>query len=173
MILSSQAIKDAIKDQSIVIEPFNLSQLGPNSYDLRLADELVTYDEVTLDPRKENRTVNYKISEEGFTLYPGILYLGKTVEYTETHKYVPMLEGRSSLARLGIFIHATGGFGDIGFCGQWTLEISVVQPAIVYPSLRLCQIYFHRVAGAILQKYQGKYQNDREITPSKLYLENR
>jgi deoxycytidine triphosphate deaminase len=58
---------------------------------------------------------------------------------------VPMLEGRSSTGRLGLFIHVTAGFGDIGFAGFWTLEIFCVQPVKIYPDVEICQIYYHDI----------------------------
>ena len=80
-----------------------------------------------------------KIPKEGLLLQPGTLYLGRTLEYTETHGMVPMLEGRSSVGRLGLFVHVTAGFGDIGFCGYWTLEMFAVQPVRIYAGVAICQ----------------------------------
>ena len=72
---------------------------------------------------KRNRSLSYP--RDGLILLPHRLYLGVTEEYTETHRHVPFLEGKSSIGRLGIDIHATAGKGDIGFCNTWTFEISV------------------------------------------------
>lgn len=107
-------------------------------------------------------------------LEPGRLYLGRTVEYTKTDGFVPMLEGRSSVGRLGVYIHVTAGFGDIGFSGYWTLEIQCVQPVRIYPGIEICQIYYHTIEGDY-EKYgkgkysSGKYQNNTGIQPSLLY----
>ncbi|HEY5575676.1 MAG TPA: dCTP deaminase, partial [Clostridiaceae bacterium] len=114
MILSGREIKNKM-GKEIVIEPFSEKQLNPNSYNLKLHNELLVYDEEVLDMKKQNKVKSIVIPEEGLVLEPGKLYLGRTVEYTETDKYVPMLEGRSSVGRLGLFIHVTAGFGDVGF----------------------------------------------------------
>ncbi|HOP64341.1 MAG TPA: dCTP deaminase, partial [Spirochaetota bacterium] len=89
--------------------------------------------------------------------------------YTETHNYVPMLEGRSSIGRLGLFIHVTAGFGDVGFSGFWTLEIFCIQPIVIYPDVEICQIYYHGIDGDFTEYNSGKYQNNRAIQPSLLY----
>jgi dCTP deaminase len=111
------------------------------------------------------------IPEEGFVLLPGQLYLGSTVEYTETHGYVPMLEGRSSLGRLGVCVHVTAGFGDVGFKGFWTLEIYCLHPVRVYPFQRVCQIYYHKIQGDYVP-YQGKYQGNDGVQASRSYRDN-
>lgn len=155
---------------NIVITPWDPASLGPNSYDVRLAPELMIYKEIVLDAKRDNRTKTYTIPEEGLVLKPGILYLGKTVEYTESYDLIPMYEGRSSVGRLGIYSHVTAGFGDIGFKGNWTLEISVVQPVRVYPNMRIGQLYWHKPEGEIQgNTYQGKYQGSRDIVASRMW----
>ena len=89
-------------------------------------------------------------------LYPHIFYLGVTAEYTETHEHVPFLEGKSSTGRLGIDIHATAGKGDVGFCGNWTLEISVKQPVRIYKNMPIGQLIYFPVDGNIEVKYNQK-----------------
>ena len=101
----------------IVIDPFDEARLNPNSYNLTLHDELMVYEEVVLDMRRANRVRRMTIPPEGLVLHPSQLYLGRTVERTETRNLVPMIEGRSSIGRLGLFVHVTAGFGDVGFCG--------------------------------------------------------
>lgn len=109
-----------------------------------------------LDAMKDNALYHFKIPDNGYTLYPGELYLGSTLEYTETHAHVPFLEGRSSTGRLGISIHATAGKGDVGFCGHWTLEITVAQPVRVYPGMRIGQLIYFPVMGEVLNPYNKK-----------------
>jgi dCTP deaminase len=109
------------------------------------------------------------IPEEGLVLQPGKLYLGRTVEFTETTNYVPMLEGRSSIGRLGLFIHITAGFGDVGFRGFWTLEIFCVQPIRVYAGVEICQIFYHSIEGDYVHYMSNKYQNNKGVQPSMLY----
>ena len=106
---------------------------------------------------------------EGLVLEPGRLYLGRTNEFTRTDKYIPMLEGRSSTGRLGLFIHVTAGFGDVGFAGYWTLEIFCVQPIRIYPDVQICQIYYHTIQGEYQKYDSGKYQNNTGVQPSMLY----
>ena len=110
MILSGREIA-AQQGKGIEIIPFSPDQVNPNSYNLKLHNELLVYDEDILDMKKENSHHLITIPEEGLVLQPGRLYLGRTVEYTRTHSFVPMLEGRSSVGRLGLFIHVTAGFG--------------------------------------------------------------
>lgn len=168
MMLSGKEIEKKLGSE-IIIEPFNRKQLNPNSYNLRLHNELLVYDEDILDMKKENKTKSITIPEEGLVLEPGKLYLGRTIEYTETKNYVPMLEGRSSIGRLGLFIHVTAGFGDVGFKGYWTLEIFCVQPIRIYPSVEVCQIYYHGIDGDYEEYSSGKYQSNKGIQPSLLY----
>jgi dCTP deaminase len=125
MILSDKRILEEIDKGTIIIEPFDQSCLGTNSYDVHLGKYLATYKSRVLDAKKHNEIEHFEIPKDGYVLHPGTLYLGVTLEYTETHSHVPFLEGKSSTGRLGIDIHATAGKGDVGFCNTWTLEISV------------------------------------------------
>lgn len=109
MILSGLEIRKRLGNE-IIIEPFDEKLLNPNSYNLRLHNELLIYEDDVLDMKKHNKTRSLTIPEEGLVLKPGRLYLGRTVEYTKTEKYVPMLEGRSSIGRLGLYVHVTAGF---------------------------------------------------------------
>ena len=170
MILSGQQIR-AKMDTDIVIDPFDERNLNPNSYNLTLHDELLTYEEVVLDMRKPNRVRRMVIPPEGLVLGPNQLYLGRTAERTETHNLVPMIEGRSSVGRLGLFVHVTAGFGDVGFAGFWTLEMFAVQPVRIYPGVPICQIFYHEICGDITEYSSDKYQNNRDIQPSMLHKE--
>jgi len=168
MILSDSEIKRNISLGNIVLEPFNEECLGSNSYDVHLGKYLSTYTDMVLDARKSNPIVEVEIPEEGFVLQPGILYLGVTDEYTETHCHVPFLEGKSSVGRLGIDIHATAGKGDVGFCNYWTLEISVVHPVRVYAGMPIGQLIFFDISGEVIRKYNQKPNakyNDRTNKP--------
>lgn len=168
MILSGKEIANNL-GRDIIIEPYNEKQLNPNSYNLRLHNELLVYDEAVLDMKKPNKCKSIIIPDEGLVLEPGKLYLGRTIEYTATEKYVPMLEGRSSIGRLGLFIHVTAGFGDVGFKGYWTLEIFCVQPIRIYSQVEICQIYYHSIEGDYDKYISGKYQNNEGVQPSLLY----
>jgi dCTP deaminase len=168
MILSGREIQRHI-GKEIIIEPFEQSRINPNSYNLSLANELLVYENDVLDMKQPNPTRRIIIPEDGLLLEPNKLYLGRTNEFTKTDKYVPMLEGRSSTGRLGLFIHVTAGFGDIGFAGYWTLEIFCVQPVKIYPNVEICQIYYHDIQGDYDLYKSGKYQNNTGIQPSLMY----
>lgn len=170
MILSGESIRERI-GKDIVIDPFDPRHLNPNSYNLTLHDELLTYEEVVLDMRKSNRVRRMAIPENGLVLNPNQLYLGRTVERTETHNLVPMIEGRSSIGRLGLFVHVTAGFGDVGFRGYWTLEMFAVQPVRIYRGVPICQIFYHQITGDIQEYASEKYQNNHDIQPSLLFKE--
>lgn len=153
----------------VKIEPFDRRQLNPNSYNLRLSDELLVYTEPVLDMARPNAFERTTIPPEGLLLETGKLYLGRTLEHTATENLVPMIEGRSSVGRLGLFIHITAGFGDVGFSGYWTLEIFCVQPVRIYAGVEICQIFYHTLEGPYENYKSGKYQNNQGIQPSFLY----
>lgn len=170
MILSDSKILEEIANGNIVISPFERSQLGSNSYDVRLGKWLRVYNERAknlytsaygkqvryIDAKKDNPTIDIEIPEDGFILMPNQLYLGATLEYTETHNCVPFLEGKSSTGRLGMSIHATAGKGDVGFCGHWTLEIRVEIPLKVYPNMPIGQLIYFPVLGDVINSYNKK-----------------
>ncbi|MEM9991054.1 MAG: dCTP deaminase [Bacteroidota bacterium] len=156
MILSDKKIQEAIAKGDILIEPFDPNCLGTNSYDVHLGDVLGVYKNQILDAKKHNEIEYLDIPAEGFVLYPNILYLGVTQEYTETHTTVPFLEGKSSVGRLGIDIHATAGKGDVGFCNTWTLEISCTQAVRIYAGMPIGQLIYFAVDGDIENYYNKK-----------------
>lgn len=154
-VLVDSEIRRAYTRGSIVIDPFDPKCLGTNSYDVHLAKTLKVYaprEEVygpgpgrgqrgpVLDCRRENLTIDYQIPEEGFVLHPGKLYLASTVEYTESHEHLPLLNGKSSIGRLGLSIHVTAGTGDIGFRGHWTMELFVIESLRVYAGMAIGQL---------------------------------
>ncbi len=156
MILSDKRILEEIEKGTIKITPYKRDCLGSNSYDVHLGQHLATYDQHELDAKKHNTISHFDIPDEGYVLQPDRFYLGVTEEYTETHAHVPFLEGKSSTGRLGIDIHATAGKGDVGFCGNWTLEISVKQPVRVYKGMPIGQLIYFPVEGEIEVKYNEK-----------------
>ena len=170
MILTGQEIKRHLGD-SIVIDPFDEAQLNPNSVNLRLHDELMVYEELVLDMKKPCRVRRLTIPPEGLVLTAKQLYLGRTLERTETHNFVPQVECRSSVARLGLFVLATAGFGDVGFTGHWTLPMFAVHPVRIYAGIPICQISYHSVSGPITEYSSEKYKNNRDIQPSLLFKE--
>lgn len=184
-ILTGEEITNQAIAGNITITPYNGNQVNPNSYNLRLHEELLVYelegvraynknlvrfdyDIQPIDMKKDNPTSKIVIPESGHTLQPGVLYLGRTVEKTHTDYYVPVLSGRSSVGRLGINVHVTAAFGDVGFNGHWTLEIFVIHPVIIYPNVQICQVYFNTVEGEI-DLYKGKYQDNNGVQASMFY----
>lgn len=169
MILSGLKIRDEVRAGRIVISDFDERRLNPNSYNLRLAKELIVYNNRDLDMEKNNPYSRQIIPCSGLRMIPGKLYLARTIERTQTDYYVPLLEGRSSVGRLGINIHSTAGFGDIGFDGFWTLELSCVQPVWIYPGVEICQIYYHTIDGDYELYKNGKYQHNNGVQTSMLW----
>lgn len=156
MILSDKAILESIDKGEILVEPFRRECLGTNSYDVHLGKHLAVYKNRVLDAKKHNEIEEMIIPDDGFVLHPNELYLGVTEEYTESHKHVPFLEGKSSVGRLGIDIHATAGKGDVGFCNTWTLEISCSQPVRIYAGMPIGQLIYFEVQGDIENMYNKK-----------------
>jgi len=190
-ILIKKEIKAARKSGAIIIEPYTKKNVSVNSVDATLSKYLLTYEPVDvmfsdefdsyivvrkkptafIDMRKKNPVYQLEIPEDGIILIPGILYLGSTVEQIGSTVFVPMYEGRSSMARLGIQSHISAGFGDMGFVSNWTLEITVVHPVKFYPGVRIGQVYFHKTAVSAKGKdlYHGKYNKQSGPQSSKSY----
>jgi dCTP deaminase len=156
MILSDSRILEEMEKGTILISPFDRSCLGSNSYDVHLGRFLAVYKNDILDAKLHNEVDHTEIPEDGLILLPHRLYLGVTEEYTETHAHVPFLEGKSSIGRLGIDIHATAGKGDVGFCNTWTLEISVKQPVKVYFGMPIGQLIYFEISGTVQTLYKSK-----------------
>ena len=156
MILSDERILEEMEKGTIKIVPYERESLGSNSYDVHLGKWFATYVDEILDAKKHNKIEYFEIPEEGFILQPHLFYLGSTDEYTETHAHVPFLEGKSSTGRLGIDIHATAGKGDVGFCGNWTLEISCKKPVRIYKGMPIGQLIYFPVDGEVQVKYNNK-----------------
>lgn len=167
MILSDKRILEEMDKGTIKIEPYERDCLGSNSYDVHLGKNLACYMDNELDAKKHNEIRHFEIPSEGILLLPHVFYLGVTEEYTETHAHVPFLEGKSSTGRLGIDIHATAGKGDVGFCGNWTLEISVKQPVRVYKGMPIGQLIYFPVDGEIEVKYNQKKNAKYSGQPNK------
>lgn len=183
-ILVDNDILRAIEAGVIKIDPFDRACLGTNSYDVHLAETLLTYKNRDwpsvlpdrsvsvfyggLDCRAENLTVPSTIQPAGHWLLPGELYLASTIEYTESHVHVPMLNGKSSLGRLGLSIHVTAGSGDVGFCNHWTLEMTVVRPLRIYAGMPIGQLLWFEASGVPLRPYNKKPDakyNERDAQP--------
>ena len=170
-------------------------KIGVNSIDITLGSKLKSYypfvqhvladqsiylesqsDLKFIDSKKDNVVYEFDIPEEGVVLSPNMLYLGHSNEALGSAYAIPMYEGRSSMARLGIQSHISAGFGDIGFDAQWTLEINVTQPTKIYPNMRIGQVFFTKldqkevlIAHANKNLYDGKYGNQHGVQESKSF----
>ena len=171
MILSGDAIKAAVAGGDIVIEPFNEAQVGPNSYDFRLGNRCKVYKERILDPLKQNEVVESIIPAEGLLLSPGRIYLVNTMETMGSTKYVPIIRGRSSTGRLGLFIDVTADMIDLGSINQWTLQLVPVLPILIYPGILIGQVTFWSTKGAPTA-YNGRYKGRESPTESLAYQDS-
>lgn len=192
MILTGPEIIRQVALGNIEISDFDTKRVNPNSYNLRLHNELLCYTSEQeddqpkcsisdlmlkcsnffyIDMKKKNKTAMITMPESGFILMPGQLYLGRTMERTRIDGFAPQIEGRSSIARLGIDVHKTAGWGDNGFDNFWTLEITATIPVKIYPFVDFCQIIFMTLEGDQSMKYKGKYQKTNNIDGSKIYEE--
>lgn len=182
-ILTGPEIARQVDHGNIEIEPFYLEQVNPASYDLQLGrkvkqyvntpewyDELKSsgypreYKDHILDSKNNEQTYEYVMSDLGEVLMPRVGYLMHTEESIKTDFFVPVLDGKSSLGRLFIQVHATAGYGDPGFNGQYTLEVTVTHPVKVYPGMRFAQIRFHTLVGEVLP-YTGNYTGEAAMGP--------
>lgn len=173
-ILTGPAILEAVDTGRIAIEPFDPKQLNPASYDLRLGDHVKRYNleqlpfssHYGLDTQKNNGTTSSVLAEDGTVLVPGVLYLMHTIERVCARQHVAVIDGKSSLGRLGVFVHATAGYVDPGFNGQYTLEVTVVHPVVLYPGMRIAQVRFQTLAGDIWDYQQmGHYTGKASMGP--------
>lgn len=168
--LSRLGIREEMGKGSIVINPYNPNHVNPNSYDLTLDSDIRTYDhgdDFVLRVGEKRETIREETPDGNILLWPGKLYLASTVEWTETYyPWIPQLNGKSSLGRLGVRCHQTAGFGDVGFKGRWTIEIDVVQPVVLKIGMRICQISYTRLEGPYFdsETYDGRYQNQERVT---------
>lgn len=158
-LLVYDGILEAIEVGSIVINPFVSGNLGPNSYDLTLSKHMAYYRRHILDPDEVNETCEFTLHDNGTKINPGTLYLACTNEFTSCIDFIPDVSGKSTLGRLGLCVHQTAGWGDNGFKGDWTLEITCVQPIILRPGMKIAQIRWNTISSYTSAPYDGKYCN--------------
>ena len=168
MILTGPKIKEEYTNGTITIAPFNEKYVNPNSYDFCLGNTLVVYKNKELDSKVPNETETIIIPEEGMVLQPDTLYLGHTIEIMGSDIYVPILRGKSSTGRMGLFVHITADLIDIGFKGRFTLMMHAVQPLRIYPGMRIGQVTFWQATGNV-NLYSGKYQGSSLPAASQVY----
>lgn len=160
MILTGPEIVREYERGRLVLDPFRPEQVNPNSYNFRLGRMISVYRRFPLDPRVPNDHETIEVPDDGFLLRPGRLHLGCTMEVLGSTHYAPTFAARSSVARLGLFINLSASLGDIGYIGQWTLQLYAVQPVLVYPGMQIGQMMFWRPQGRV-ELYDGKYQHSR------------
>lgn len=169
--LSASKIIEERDKGNLNIIPFSKRLLNPNSYNVKLSNILKVYkDNYILDCKKDNPYDIITMPEDGLILTPGKLYIGSTIERVSSNKYITGIDGRSSLGRLGISVHATAGFGDIGFDGTYTLEIFCIHPVRIYPNIEIAQIYFEDILGDVDFLYNGRYQGQTAPETSRLFM---
>ena len=149
--LSDGTIRRLIEEERIVINPYDAGQVQPSSYDLRLGDSFRVFNNhrisaIDLRDMPENLTEEVTIeNDEAFVIHPGEFCLGRTLEWVELpDDVVARVEGKSSLGRLGLIVHATAGFVDPGWKGTLTLELNNLTrvPIKLYPGLPIGQLSF-------------------------------
>jgi len=156
MILTGSEIRKQVENGTIVIDPFDENQINPNSYNYRLGDHFSQVPELLSLGHKDQETNLQEIPEDGLQLEPGIIYLANTHEIIGSSRYVTLLIGRSSVARLGLFLQISADLGNLGPAHKWTLELTCVQPIIVYPRMKIGQVSFWVPTGDI-EEYSGVY----------------
>lgn len=190
--LTGKKIIEEYKAGNISIDPFDESMVGPNSYDLHWGDEVCEYLGTKIGPEcvasedghdvitdyrwhhlskpfvdmksNEHLYLNKKIDENGYLLRPNHLYLISTMESVGSKIYVPQIVGRSSVGRLGIQVSQHAAFGDVGYFGKWTLQVSVKYPTAIYPYLKVCHVFFEETLGELDIQYNGRYQGADSAT---------
>lgn len=184
MILSDVQIKEAVANGTIVIEPFDLNCIQPATYDLHLDYEFKIFrphQTEIIDPREPLHGLMERVvltDGQSFILHPGCFALGLIQEKTGVNNaHVGRLEGKSSLARLGLIIHTTAGFLDPGNCLKLTLELYNASPLPIklYPGMKIAQIAFEQLAKPCERPYgspglNSKYFQSTGVEESKMYL---
>lgn len=172
--IGGQEIAKQIELGNITTTPYCKEQIGPNSYDLRLGNKI---DEVMpnvgiayIDTHLQGNVKEIKQNEDGsFTLFPNCYYLGFTLETVGSKYYVPILHGRSTAARHGLMVHASAGFGDINWFGQFVLELKNLTsvPMKIWPGDRICQVSWEHCLVDEEYQYKSTYQGQSGIVAAK------
>lgn len=153
MILTGSKILEEVNNGSISIEPFNITQLNPNSYNYRLGHTLKIFKK--FDGRKSIFT-EIGIPESGYVLDAGVTYLATTLEVIGSTKYAMSLIGRSSMGRYGLFLQVSANLGHTTSKHKWTLEMVAAIPIKIYPKMVIGQVSFWENEGRV-DRYNGKY----------------
>lgn len=181
-ILTDGSIKMALGRGDIGIRPYLEARLQPASYDMLLGNEIARIDPRVdvIDPRSmEEYTTHTVYDEDGFLIYQGEFILATSVEtFRFSPGHVGQINGKSSLARLGLQVESAGFF-DPGFEGQATLELvnMAQRPIRLYPGMKIAQMVFFETAFPADKPYghpdlKSKYRGQTGPTPSKMHLEH-
>lgn len=140
MILTGPAIAAAIVDGALHFSPFAARALNPNSIDIHLGETLlhIAKDKPDAPPRRMT------LPREGIYLEPGQLYLIDSRESFGSDVFVPMVHGKSNIARAGLFVHANGEMIDLGAIGPYQFQLFPVLPIKVFPGMAVAQVTFWR-----------------------------
>lgn len=168
MILTGDEIHNQVAMEHITISPFDAKYLTTNSYDFHLGETIKINRDKIIDPKKKGSFEEIPIPEEGYTLEPDTLYLGHTQEIIGSDFYVPIIRGRSSTGRIGLFVHITADLIDIGSMNQLTLMMHATQPVKIYPGMKIGQVTFWVPTGDITL-YKGKYKGLAGPQASQIY----
>jgi dCTP deaminase len=168
MILSGVKIKEEVNNKKIIINPFDECDINPNSYNYTLGDYVKVYKNYELDSKLKQEVEIINIPEEGLVIEPDKIYLGFTNEIIGSDYYVPIITGRSSTGRLGLFVQITSDLVDIGYCGRLTLQLHSTQPVRIYKGMKIGQIMFWRIFGNV-KLYHGKYQQSNQPRESEIW----
>ena len=172
MILSDKTIIKMIENKELVVDPITDEQIQPASVDIRLGNKFSIVEDSSLGIITLDLEAGYKtMTSDSFLLLPGQFVLATTMEYFEfPDNLTAFVEGRSSLGRMGLFVQ-NAGWVDPGFKGEITLELyNANRCAIELKSgRRIGQLVFAQMDDHALNPYNGKYQNQRGATGSRVY----
>jgi deoxycytidine triphosphate deaminase len=168
MILTGDAIAAEVARGRIIIDPFDTTRINPNSYNFTLGSRFKVYAHNTLDTNRENPTEDIVMTGGSIVLEPRRLYLAHSREVIGSTHFVPTYAARSSVARLGMFINLSAPLGDIGFIGQWTIQLFALHPIRVYEGMAIGQMMFWSTFGEI-KLYEGKYQGAHGPIASQIF----
>jgi dCTP deaminase len=172
MILTGEEIRRQHGEGRIVISPFDAKKVSTNSYDLSLGGEYLVYTSEVLDPARENEYEVRRIPSDGLNVEKSAFILGHSVETIGSNYYVPIIHAKSSIARLGLFIHVTADLIDLGSIGNVTFQMYATMPIRLYANMTIGQVSFWVPKGKIIL-YGGKYQNSKGVRPSQSYRDFR
>ena len=171
MILTYHEIIKSVKNGDIHITPFEENMVNPNSYDYRIDYKLLEIEDLPVDPKKQTSYHEIDFTDDGYVLLPNKTYLANTYEEIGSDIFVPLLIGKTSLGRLGLFLQITADLGNLGAKHKWTLELKAVQPLKIYPMMRVGQVSFWKTEGSADMRYNGKYSKFSIAKSSEIYKE--